>query len=162
MLAHKLGLDDFADQPFKLIAIHCSVEEYKLAFLLNKHLDLRLVRVRKDIDFHFKSVEVLFALYKFSDELRYCDFYLISNKCQTKSQTMTEIGSLFEEEEMISNISFLLPEFQKADFFLKIVDEADSVKEQVLINKMKEIPQIATAYIIDSEQIKSKENLIFE
>lgn len=162
MLAHKLGLDDFADQPFKLIAIHCSVEEYKLAFLLNKHLSLRLARVRKDIDFHFKSVEVLFALYKFSDELHYCDFYLISNKCQGKFKTKAELGSLFEEEEMTANISFLLPEFQKADFFLKIVDETDSVKEQLLIGKIKEISQIATAYIIDPDQIKSKENLIFD
>lgn len=162
MQAHKLGLSDFADQPFKLIAIHCSVEEYKLAFLLNKHLELRLARVRKDIDFHFKSVEVLFALYKFSDELNYCDFYLISNKCQGKFNTISDLDSLFGAEEFTPNISFLLPEFQKTDFFLKIMDENDSVNEQLLTSKIKEIPQVEAAYIIDPDQIKSKENLIFD
>ena len=50
MLAHKLVLDDF-DNPFKLIAIHCSSEDYKLAFLLNRHLNLKLARTRKDHDF---------------------------------------------------------------------------------------------------------------
>lgn len=163
MLAHKLVLDAVVDQPFKLIAIHCSVEEYKLAFLLNKHLDLHLSRARNDIDLHIKSVRAIFALYKFEDRQKYCGYFLISNKFKGQSkQTTAGFGSLFGEEEMASETTHLLPEYSKVDFFLKIEDESDFVSEVLLLDRIKQIPQIATAYSIETEKIKSKENLIFD
>ena len=164
MLAHKLVLDAVVDQPFKLVAIHCSIEEYKLAFLLNKHLDLRLSRARNDIDLHIKSVRALFALYKYNDHQKYCNYFLVSNKSkgQTK-QAEAGFGSLFGEEEMASKTTHLLPEYAKVDFFLKLEEEeSDLVSEVLLLDKIKEIPQIATAYSIETEKIKSKENLIFD
>lgn len=163
MLAHKLVLDAVVDQPFKLIAIHCSIEEYKLAFLLNKHLNLRLSRARNDIDFYINSVRVLFTLYKYNDQQRYCEYFLISNKSKGQSQkTTADFGSLFGEEEMANGTTHLIPEFNKVDFFLKIEEEADFVSEVLLLEKIKEIPQIATAYSIETSKIKSKENLIFD
>lgn len=163
MLAHKLVLDGFVDQPFKLIAIHCSVEEYKLAFLMNKHLDLRLSRARNDIDLHFKSIRALFALYKYRNQQKYCNYFLISNKSNGQSKKATAgFDSLFGEDEMASEKIHLLPEFSKVDYFLKIEDESDFVSEAWLLDRIKEIPQIATAYSIESNKIKSKENLIFD
>lgn len=163
MLAHKLVLDAFVDQPFKLIAIHCSIEEYKLAFLLNKHLNLRLSRARNDIDFQINSIKAVFALYKYEDRSHYCDYYLISNKFKgqpVKSKDGQE--SLFGEEEMSSKTIHLLPELSKVDFFLKIQDESDYVSEQGLLDKIKQVPQIATAYSVETDKIKSKDNLIFD
>ena len=163
MLAHKLVLDAVVDQPFTLIAIHCSLEEYKLAFLLNKHLDLRLSRARNDIDLHIKSVRALFSLYKFEDRQKYCDYFLVSNKFKGQSRkTAADFGSLFGNEEMASETTHLLPEYSKVDFFLKLEEESGLVSEVLILEKIKEIPQIATAYSIDTEKIKSKENLIFD
>lgn len=163
MLAHKLVLDAVVDQPFKLVAIHCSVEEYKLAFLLNKHLDLRLSRARNDVDLYIRSVRAVFALYKYRDQQKYCDYYLISNKCKGQStRTTAGFGSLFGEEEMASETTYLLPEFNKVDFFLKIEEESEFVSEALLLDRIKEIPQIATAYSIETNKIKSKDNLIFD
>lgn len=162
MLAHKLVLDDIADHPFKLIALHCSVEEYKLAYLLNKHLDLRLARARKDIDYQVRSGKVYFALYSYNDQLNYRGYYLISNSSKGENQSSAKIGSLFGEEEMALNRTFLLPEFKKVDYFLKIEEEPGSFSERKMLTSIKEIPQIATAYLIDEHQIKSKENLIFD
>lgn len=163
MLAHKLILDAVVDNSFKLIAIHCSVEEYKLAFLLNKHLNLRLSRGRNDIDLRIKSSLAVFALYTYKDEQKYCDYFLISNKCKGQSiKTTADFGSLFGEEEMSSETIYLLPEFKKVDFFLKIEEDSDMVSEALLLERIKEIPQIATAYSIETNKIKSKENLIFD
>lgn len=163
MPAHKLVLDAIVDQPFKLIAIHCSIEEYKLAFLLNKYLHLRLSRTRNDIDIHIKSVQTVFALYKYEDKQSYCDYFLISNKFKGQSkQTTAGLGSLFGEEGFASETNYLLPEYCKVDFFLKIEDESHFVSEAVLMDKIKQIPQIATAYSIEPEKIKSKKNLIFD
>ncbi|WP_424492666.1 IPExxxVDY family protein [Salinimicrobium sp. GXAS 041] len=163
MLAHKLVLDAVVDQPFKLIAIHCSLEEYKLAFLLNKHLDLRLSRARNDIDLYIKSVRALFSLYEYKDQQKYCDYFLVSNKYKGLSKKTTEgFGSLFGEEEMASETTHLLPEYAKVDFFLKLEEESGLVSEVLLLDKIKQIPQIATAYCVATENIKSKENLIFD
>jgi len=162
MPAHKLVLEDVFEETYKLIAIHCSVEEYKLAFLLNKHLDLRLARSRKDIDFQLKGVRILFALYTYEDQQKYCDFHLVSNISRAEYQSTAEFNSLFGENETTFKKSYLLPEFKKVDFFLKIEEETDMISEHLLLEKIKEIPQVSMAYSIDHEKIKSKENLIFD
>lgn len=162
MLAHKLILDDVADQPFILVALHCSVEDYKLAFLLNKYLHLQLARARKDIDYYKKSSQALFAFYEFRDLQHYCNYYLVKNKCMGQSMTSGSVGSLFGNEEWGSGNSYLLPEFQKVDFFLKIEEEDCSVPEKIILDRIKQIPHVATAYLVEGEQIKSKQNLIFD
>lgn len=161
MPAHKLVLDDVFEEAYKLIAIHASVEEFKLAFLLNKHLELRLARSRKDIDFQMEGIRILFALYSYEDHQKYCDFYLVSNISKAEYQSTAESNSLFGENETTLKKGYLLPEFKKVDFFLKIEEETDTISEKLFLEKIREIPQVSLAYSIDHEKIKSKENLIF-
>ncbi len=162
MPAHKLVLDDVFEEDYKLIAIHCSVEDYKLAFLLNKHLDLRLARSRKDIDFQMENTRILFALYSYEDQQKYCEFHLISNISKAELQSTNESNSLFGQQETTLKKSYLLSEFKKVDFFLKIEEESDMISEKLLLEKIREIPQVSLAYSIEHEEIKSKENLIFD
>jgi hypothetical protein len=161
MPAHKLVLDEVFEQPYKLLAIHSSIEEFRLAFQLNKYLDLRLSRSRQDIDLQMEDLKVLFALYEFEDHQKYLKYYLVSNI--SKGELISNAGqnSLFGEEPGFKKL-FLMPEFKQVDFFLKIEDELESVSEKILLKKIKEIPQVSTAYSIDFHQIKSKENLIFD
>ena len=162
MPAHRLILDDVFEQPFKLIAIHSSVEEYKLAFLLNKHLGLRLSRASQDVDFRIRNLKVLFALYQFEDIQKYCKYFLVSNFSKGETALDKESRGLFRDEQFSFEKMYFLPEFKKVDFFLKIEEESNPVSEKLLLNKIKEIPQVSTAYGIDFHQIKSKENLIFD
>lgn len=162
MPAQKLVLDDVFEEAFTLIAIHCSVEEYKLAFLLNKHANLRLSRSRKDVDFQWGKLKVLFALYRFEDHKRYARFDLVSNVSKAEVMSAGEINSLFGEKETTFKRNYLLPEFKKVDFFLKMTDEGEAISEKNLLDSINAIPQVSTAYSIDYHQIKSKENLIFD
>lgn len=162
MLAHKLVLDAVVDQPFILLAIHSSVEEHKLAYLLNKHLKLQLSRTRKDIDLFVNKIQTLFTLFKFNDKQQYCSYYLISNKTKGISRATNNLNSLFGEEEISTNTVHLLPKLKKVDFFLKIEAESALVKEKDLLQIIKQIPQVSTAYFIDQNQLESKENLIFD
>ena len=51
MPVKKLILNDFFEEEnFSLIGVHSTIEDYRLAFLLNKSLDLRLTRQDRDID----------------------------------------------------------------------------------------------------------------
>ena len=53
MAVHKLILEDvFEDTLCTLIAIHCSIEDYRLAYLLNKYLGISLTRKPEDLDFN--------------------------------------------------------------------------------------------------------------
>ncbi len=53
MGVHKLVLDDFTeDLSFSLIGIHCNLEDYKLAYILNKSLEINLRRKETDLQFN--------------------------------------------------------------------------------------------------------------
>ena len=162
MPAHKLVLDEVFEQPYKLIAIHSSVEDYKLAYLLNKHLNLRLARSPKDIDLHMENDHVLFAHFFYEDQQKYCSYHLVSNI--TRRETMSGSGedSLLFGEHLAVKKSYLLPEFKQVDFLVKIEDEMDTVSEKLVISRILEIQQVSTAYAIDFDRIKTKENLIFD
>ena len=42
MAIHKIQINDFVSDDYELIAIHSSLEDYKLAYRLNKELGLQL------------------------------------------------------------------------------------------------------------------------
>ncbi|NJW53877.1 IPExxxVDY family protein [Salinimicrobium oceani] len=161
MPAHKLVLDEVFEQPYKLLAIHSAVEEFKLAYLLNKHLNLRLARSPQDIDLLAGAENVLFAHFVYEDQQKYCRYHLVSNIARKEVSGSGEV-SLFSGEDLAVKKSYLLPEFKQVDFFMKIEDEMDWVNERLLISKSLEIPQVSTAYAIDFDRIKTKENLIFD
>ncbi len=56
---------------------------------------------------------------------------------------------------------YLLPEYKKVDYFLKIENAADSLDVSEITTQIKNIERITTVYTVDVENIKSKNNLIF-
>ena len=161
MPAPKIVLNEVFEEPFILLAIHSSMEEYRMAYILNRQLGLRLERSREDVDLQEKGVKSLFPLYGFDNIQEYCQFYLVSNVSRTRIASEKAEILLFQQENDYKK-TFLLPEFQKVDYFLKIQGDLPQKIETVLLPKIKEIPQVSTAYPIEHARIKSKENLIFE
>jgi len=160
MAVHKLILDDVFDESvFTLIAIHCTIEDYRLAYLLNKFLGINLVR--KNLDLDFNQGKTGYSIYKWEDKKQLLTWNLVSNICKTNDYKQTNSGSLFETTQSITKTFNLLPELKNVNYLLKIDDEFNTPKEKYIINTILSIPQIATAYTIDTSQLKSKDNLIF-
>jgi hypothetical protein len=159
MALHKLLVDDFYDASFSLLAIHCGLEDYRLAYLLNKHLHLKLERKLQDLDYKYFASS--YAIYEWRDEALYTTWNLVSNICKKEEDSLQSTGSLFDTQEKVLKTYYLLPEFKKVDFLIKITNENQNFNEKLILDKIQEIPQIITAYIITAEQIKSKDNLIF-
>ena len=160
MAVHKLILDDvFDDVLCTLVAIHCTLEDYRLAFLLNKHLKIKLARKSKDLDFNKGKSN--YSIFEWNDEKHLTTWNLVSNSCKTESFQDVGYGSLFDNQEKITRITHLIPEYKRVNFFLKIENEYSLSKEKYIIDSILEISQIATAYSIDINQLKSKDNLIF-
>jgi len=155
----KLVLNDALEFDFNLIAIHCSLEDHKIAFSLNKNLGLQLRRRPKDVDFRKEGFEAMFSLFIFEDSKNYRSYTLVGNKCKVRHPDQTIDKGLFKTQETFKMIN-LIPELSKTDFFLKI--ESDTPTPKTMLAQINEIAQVVTAYSVDVNQLKSKRNLIFE
>lgn len=159
MALHKLQVDDFYNDSYILIAIHCRLEDYRLAYLLNKHLELKLERKEKDID--FKYLESSYSIFEWDNETEYVFWNLVSNVCKKEEDSLYSTGTLFETNEKVLKTFHLISEHKKVDYFIKISDEIQNVDEQHILSKLQAIPQIITSYTVDPLKIKSKDHLIF-
>ena len=73
----KLILDDIIeDIDYTLIGIHCSIEDYRLAYLLNQFLNLKLKRKDSDIEYDDTSS---YSLFEWQDEKQLTIWNLVSN-----------------------------------------------------------------------------------
>ncbi|MUP45033.1 IPExxxVDY family protein [Gramella sp. BOM4] len=161
MQSHKVLLD-VEDEHFQLIAIYSSMEEYKMAFFLNKYLKLKLTRDRKDIDFMHRDFHAVYPLYSFKNPANYLNFELVANKFKGKPVMVLSSGSLFQEEEVSPQEVYLVPEYSKVDYFLKLSEEVPPREFTRMITKIGQLPGVQAAHAIDVDNLKSKQNLIFE
>ena len=160
MAVHKLIFDEAFDEVlYTLIAIHCTLEDYRLAYLLNKHLGISLTRKASDLD--YKDGTVSYSIYEWEDTKQLVTWSLVSNVCKTETLQKINYKSLFDTQQNITKTHYLLPEYKTVNFFLKIDSEFSFSKEKYILNNILSIPQIVTAYSVDSSQLKSKDNLIF-
>lgn len=159
MQRHQLGL--VAEDEYLLIAIHSSVEDYRLAFLINKQLNYRFKRKEKDLDFFKKEGHIAFSIFEYNDVERDDSFYLISNTYKSVTEKTTSAGSLFETNEE-EKTYYLLPEFKTTEYLLKIVSDNWEFYEHNLLSKLNKIPSVITSYQIDTDNLKSKNNLNFD
>lgn len=159
MALHKLIVDDFYDTDFSLIAIHCQIEDYRLSYLLNKHLDIGLMRKEKDLDFNYFMAS--YPIFEYYSEENCTKWHLISNVCVTEVEGLQSSGSLFELEQKTIKTYYLVPEKKKVNYFLKIENDNQVLNEQLIIQNILKIPQVIASYLMNANELKSKNHLIF-
>ncbi len=163
MAIQKLILDILEEDEYELIAIHSSVASYRLAFLLNKNLNLHLFRKKEDINFEYNDFVANFPLYQYHDQFQYNTYSLLANKFSAKIESNNVISKgLFEDTENLYAVKYLIPELKNVDYFLKIEAETSKFSSKSLLAQMLTISQIITAYSVEYTALKSKNNLIFE
>ncbi|HSP40053.1 MAG TPA: IPExxxVDY family protein [Gillisia sp.] len=161
MLSHKLLLDE-VEEDYLLLAIHSSLEDYKITYYLNKYLQINFSRAKQDLDFNHGVVQALYPLFLFKEPAKYRNYFLIKNKFKGAVKKVISSGSLFTDDEVTTKSTFLIPEYKEVDYFLKIDEDLSQDQLQILINKIAAIPNIQTIYEVDQTQLKSKNNLILE
>jgi hypothetical protein len=72
------------------------------------------------------------------------------------------VPGLFENENAVSLSNLLIKDLPMVDYLLKVYDEGNAFAKAKLIQNIKSIPQVVTAYNVNINQLKSKQNLIFE
>ena len=163
MKKNKLMLEDVVSTDFLLVGINASTEMYQLAYFINKEVNINLMRVEHDIDFHYGNAIALFQWYEYYSEELQSKVHFIANKSFSKEQRLNPTGTLFSEEEKEQyRVRFLIPELKTVDYFMKVEEATlDHVNYKSLLYQLNSIKQISTAYQIDNQKIKTPENLIF-
>lgn len=163
MATHKLLFDEEMEDPFSLVAIHCSEEDYKLAYLLNQYLRTQFRRNKKEVDFSSEGQIITFPLYNYEDIKNYNHFYLVANKCKVIEASLQSSGGLFAETVSDkATTHYLIPELKNVDYFLKINADLGNFPIEALVSETNKIKQVISAYTIETDKIKSKNNLIFD
>jgi hypothetical protein len=157
MAIHKIQINDFISDDYELIAIHSTLEDYKLAFLLNSVLGTQLKKNNSNIEIAIPEGKSSFSNFLFDDEKNDVVWSLIENKT-TILTSKKKASQLFDNVEITV---FLIPEFKKADYLLKIENIDYDFDEEEMIEKILSIKNITTVYTIDTTNLKSKNNLIF-
>jgi len=162
MAVHKLDFDDFDEIDYHLIAIHTSLEDYRLAYFINQKLTINLGINKDQIQINIKEGETKFSRFYYYNVEKGIYWNLIQNKNEVIQQKNEIRQNLFSNINVeVSTKVYLLPEFKKVDYFLKIEnvdEEINGAKIQLLLNT---IENITTAYTVETNKIKSKNNLIF-
>jgi len=157
MAIHKLQIVDFLSIDYELIAIHTSIEDYRLAYFLNKELEIKLSKNNLNVAIETPEGKSAFNHYFYDDEKKDIQWNLIENKT-TINTTNKKSAGIFENMEV--NV-YLLPEYKKADFFLKIENVDSFFKIKEVTKKIELINQVSMSYVLDKDNLKSKNNLIF-
>lgn len=155
MALHKIQITDFSSIDYELIAIHTSIEDYRLAYFLNKELNIHLKKNNQNIEIKTIEGKSAFTHFFYDDEKTDVQWSLIENKTTIASEKKT---TLFENLDITV---FLLPEYKKADFLIKIENIDSSFNMKEVITNIEKINKVMLTYYIDSNNLKSKNNLIF-
>ncbi len=162
MAIHKLDIDDFEEIDYTLIAIHTSLEDYRLAYFINKKLLINLRKSENEIQINVKEGETYFSRFHYENFEKGMLWDLIQNKNEVIQQKKDNKQNLFSNLtlEVLTKV-YLLPEYKKVDYFLKIENIQEYDYKNEIYSVLKQIDSIATVYGVETNKLKSKNNLIF-
>ena len=138
---NKFKLDIEYDYDFTLFGISCHEKDYRICWALNNKLRLEFKKVQ-DIESKEKKKKenTKYPLFEFIDEEAHREYFIIGNR---------------------SDSALLIPEQKHADYFLMVRGNFNDAEKEILLKNIKSIQIILTAFEIQPNELKSKQNLIF-
>lgn len=122
-----------------LYGIVSQEKPHRLAWLLNKIHPYKFVRI-DDYELEINSKPNAFAQFIFDDEENHTQYVILCNKDES---------------------SFLIPELRNFDYLLLIKGAIDFFENETLKNNIKTIPSIQIIFEVETDKLKSKQNLIY-
>ncbi|NJN26583.1 MAG: IPExxxVDY family protein [Cyclobacteriaceae bacterium] len=129
---------------FSLFGIISPMKEYKIAWWINKLLEVGLVKA-KDVEIDFLKIQNL-LISNFVFETEHSTMRLIKNK---------------SVDSMAPGSAYLMPELHRFDYLIMINGFEATITTSILKEKLSQIPQVQFVQKFDIEDLRSRENLIF-
>ncbi|MCS5489134.1 MULTISPECIES: IPExxxVDY family protein [Algoriphagus] len=127
---------------FELLGIVSPVKDYKMAWLINRELNINLIRT-EDLEIEFLSVPNL-KISQYFLSLPHGYIQLLKNKALSSER----------------QVSYLIPELKSMDYFLLVQDETYQIDAQFFASELSKNPFIQNVIKLDITKLKSKENLL--
>ena len=105
---------DFYESEYVLIALHTSLDDFAVAYWLNKHLKTKFKRHKRDLDL---NTDATFSVFDWHDISSDSYWTLLSNKHLSLQHLATQ--DLFTNAALEKK-QCLIPEYKGVDFFLKM------------------------------------------
>ena len=145
-------IDEIVEEYF-LIAVHTSLPDYSMAFILNKNLRANFTRDEKIILYK----NATFEIFQWENLIKGINCSLISNKKFIDFRSDIKTNSLFNLSET-KKVS-LLDSLPNVDYLIKTKHGLDINHTIKTLNKL---PQLVLSYIVDNTIVKSNFNLILD
>lgn len=152
-----LDQEDDGEEDVVIIALYSAIEMYRLAYFVNKFLEINLRLNEEKKELYYRDEPAAFSLYSFYDESKFINFYLVSNKVKLETVAFAGTNSLFSENE--EGYTYLIPEYRQVDYFLKLEDTSEV---SCWVDKLRKIKYISAIHPIKISELKNYKNLIFE
>ncbi len=92
MAIHKLFIDDFEEADYQLIAIHTTLENYRVAYFINQNLPVLLHKNKKDILLGLEHQKTGFTNFLYEDSKKEIFWKLI--KIKKKIEILKKVKQL--------------------------------------------------------------------
>tara|TARA_B100001250_G_scaffold267791_1_gene231027 strand:- start:49 stop:513 length:465 start_codon:yes stop_codon:yes gene_type:complete len=142
------------DLEYSLFGIKTNEPSYKLAYYLNKDMNITFQR-DQDIDILDKNQYIYLARYIYYDSYHEQDWTLVSNQSKIYKHNDFNLG-IFSNQSY--TLSYLIPEYKMFNYILKIDGKLEKKDK---ISKIKNISIINMISKINKSLIKNKDKLIF-
>lgn len=127
---------------FELLGLVSPVRDYKMAWLINRDLDLDLIK-SEDLLLEFLTLPSL-KISQYFLSLPHGFVQLLRNKALNST----------------NQVSYLIPELKSMDYFLLVQDETFQISINTFANQLAKNSQIQNVMKLDVSKLKSKENLL--
>jgi len=155
----KLKLNPFkSSENFHCFSIYSSLEDFRMAYSVNKIFKINLHRKKLDIYEDLKNAH--FSHYEFIDETNFLTWKLINNKTKANYEDESLSSSLFQGNYNTDINVSLFEEIKDIDYILSIENILSENFVTKVLNKLKEIEGLIMAQV-STKILKNKENLIF-
>jgi hypothetical protein len=138
---NKFKLEIEYDYDFALIGICSHEKDYRICWALNNKLGFELKKT-EELEIKEKKLDEpsMFSMYVYESPEQYIGYYVIANRSEN---------------------GLLVPEHKQVDYFLMVKGAVTDEQVGALIRQLREVNLVLTAYEIDPNQLKSKQNLLF-
>ena len=127
---------------FELLGLVSPVKDYKMAWLINRDLDLNLVKF-EDLELEFMTLPSL-KISQYFLSLPHGFVQLLKNKALNST----------------NQVSYLIPELKTMDYFLLVQDETFQISINTFATQLAKNRYIQNVMKLDVTKLKSKEHLL--
>jgi hypothetical protein len=155
-MRHKLSLslDEDEDLVATVYGILSDLPDYRLAFILNQELGLRLSRRNEDRKLYHKAGMILYPEYEYREKLRMINWHLTANSGGWLR--------LHDNEPMERTAIPLVDSLRSLNYFLWYEDDNNTELHRHIFEILKPNPYIRVIQEIQVTKTRNIENLISE